>query len=72
MNPEPLYMNWLKEGGHYPWQRLDVQKLIWEKETAEILINNFEDVFSKIDKEAWKKRTDIESVGESSLVWPYN
>lgn len=75
-NPEPLYdFMWLKIGGHFPWQNIDIQHLIWdaqEKETAEVLIREFEHVFGRIDKERWKERVDLKDVTEKFLDWPFS
>jgi hypothetical protein len=75
-NPEPLYdFTWLKTGGHFPWQNTELQHLIWEtqeKESAEVLIREFEDIFGKVDKEAWRKGLDLENISEKSLDWPFS
>lgn len=72
-NPEREYdYKWLKKGGQYPWQNLETQCLVWERENADILIKKFEDIFSKVDKEGWKRKLNLMEVEESSLEWPYN
>ena len=63
--------NWFKPGYHFPWQDKELQKLIWEHETVETLIREFEDTLSKVDKKKWRKNLELENVDESILKWPY-
>ena len=63
--------NWFKPGTVLPWQNKELQKLIWERETPEILIKEFEDLLDKVDKEKWKKELELDKVDESILDWPY-
>jgi len=63
--------NWWKPGTHLPWQNKELQKLIWEQETPQILIKEFEDLFNIVAKEKWRKELDLENIDESILEWPY-
>jgi len=63
--------NWLKPGSFFPWQNKRLQKLIWERETPELLIKEFEDLFNKVDKEKWADNLRLNNIDESILEWPY-
>src|SRR3989344_5177561 len=63
--------NWFKPGTVLPWQNKEFQKLIWGKETPQLLIKEFEDLLGKVDKEKWKKELELDNVDESVLEWPY-
>ena len=72
-NPEKQYdFAWFKEGDLFPWNNPEIQKLVWEPETAGILIREFESIYNNIDTEAWKKGVSIDTIDESNLDWPYN
>ena len=63
--------NWFKPGSFLPWQNKELQKLVWEKESPQILIKEFENLFGKVDKEKWGKELDLDNIDESILNWPY-
>lgn len=63
--------NWFKPGTLLPWQNEELQKIIWEKESPELLIKEFEDLFGKVDKEKWARDLNLNDVDESILEWPY-
>ena len=63
--------NWFKPGSILPWQNKEVQKLVWERESPELLIREFNDLMYKTDKKKWIKKLDLENVDESILEWPY-
>lgn len=63
--------NWFKPESFLPWQNRKFQKLIWEKESPELLIKESEDLFDKVDKEKWVKSLELNNIDESILEWPY-
>lgn len=63
--------DWFKPGVRLPWQNVGLQKLVWEQETSEILVREFEDLFSKVDKDKWQNDLGLEDEDESILEWPY-
>ncbi len=65
------YNWWFKSDNLLPWQNKELQKLIWERETPELLIKEFEDLLDKVNKEKWKKGLDLDNADESILDWPY-
>ncbi len=62
---------WIKPNVLLPWQNGEFQKIIWERETPQLLIKEFENLFAKVDKEKWLNNIDIDGVDESVLEWPY-
>lgn len=63
--------DWFKPGVVLPWQDKKIHRFIWEKETSEILIREFESLFKSVDKGKWQKDLELESIDESILEWPY-
>ncbi len=63
--------SWFKPGTVLPWQNKEFQKLVWERETPEILIKEFEDLLGKVNKEKWRNELDLDSIDESILDWPH-
>ena len=63
--------NWFKPGTVLPWQNKEFQKLIWGKETPQLLIKEFEDLLGKVDKEKWKKELELDNIDSSILDWPF-
>lgn len=69
--PDPYYNHWLKPGDALPWQNKEIQHLIWDSETGELLIEKFEDLYGKVDKEKWRNQMRPDEIDERSLYWPY-
>ena len=63
--------NWLKPGMQWPWAEKTLQKLVWEKETPESLIKEFEYLLQNTNKEAWQKAMTMARVPDHVLEWPY-
>ena len=63
--------SWFNPGTFLPWQNKELQRLIWKKDTSEVLIKEFDNLFGKVDKEKWKKELDLNKVDESILDWPH-
>lgn len=61
--------SWLTKGSRFPWQDEKKQKLFWERETSELLRDEFHKVFEVVEKEQW--RTDIDSTSTKILSWPF-
>ncbi len=51
--PDKNDENWLKPGSGF---NKEFQRLIWEKETGELLIKEFKDLYGKIDKSEWRDK----------------
>ncbi len=63
--------NWHKPGSQWPWAEKTLQKLVWEKESPDSLIKEFEHLFRLVDKESWRKKMEVDQSKIKILEWPY-
>lgn len=71
LNDKSYNYKWFKSGTQYPWQNKDLQKMIWENETPELLVKEFEHLFQNTDKKAWQQNIAISDAEAGFLEWPY-
>ena len=69
--PNTPYAFWLKHGEMLPWQNEEIQRVTWEPETKEWLIEEFEKLYGKLDKDEWRNKLQLNMTDEKSLSWPY-
>jgi hypothetical protein len=70
LNDKSYNYKWFKPGTQYPWHK-DLQKLIWENETPESLVKEFEYLFQNTGKKAWQQNMAISNAEAGFLEWPY-
>jgi hypothetical protein len=62
---------WLKPESGFPWHNKELQRLLWDKESGNLLIKEFENLLGKVDKTEWRRRLNLEEINCSILEWPY-
>lgn len=71
-HPDTRYhLPWANPNKFLPWRNKTLQRLVWGKETTEILIEEFKDLMRRLDKEEWKKKLDLDRARLEVLEWPY-
>lgn len=55
----------------FPWQDTKFQRLLWESETKEILIDGFEYMLTVVDEKKWRDNLDVLYSDIGILKWPY-
>jgi len=64
-----LEESWLPFGSALPWQNPPIQKLLWDDESSQLLIKEFELLLTNLDKKEWQKK--INQASPQVLEWPY-